>query len=333
MQVRALIYMCILNAYPLRAQLVHLIVVVARVDIARTRRGWLRSKDRLVAWHTSEPTARWGGGGGAPRPPSTHTHTHIHIHIHTHSHILIHTHTHTHTHIHIHTHSHTHTHAHITPSPSQHTRPRHILCTGVKSLLRFAYDRCPNGVSGEWNYTSSDITRQITALSHVVQRNLDVVYAVQAGFVGCWGEWHGSALQLEHNSSALAEVVGAELSVLVPPETDRQLMLRYPWDKCCGRDGQGGVLRSNASASVGLEWGVVDAATAHTAAPFARIGFDDDGFLCCGNITPGGTQGKNKQTNKKSINQSNKQTNKQTNSNNDPFVHAPSRAATVGHLT
>ncbi len=52
----------------------------------------------------------------------------------------------------------------------------------------------------------------------------------------------------------------------------------------------GGALRSPASAALGLEWGIVDASTAHSAAAFARLSFDDDGFMCCGkNQSDGGT--------------------------------------------
>lgn len=47
-------------------------------------------------------------------------------------------------------------------------------------------------------------------------------------------------------------------------------------------------------ASLGLEWGVVDRSTAHSAASYARIGFDNDAFLCCG---PTSSDGGSWQTN------------------------------------
>ena len=163
-----------------------------------------------------------------------------------------------------------------------------LRAAGVKALLRFAYDRCPNQ-SGEYNYTTSRILKHIGQLAPVVGRNVDAVYALQAGFIGCWGEWHDSRMQIEYNSSAIAEILAAELGEMLP--VDRKMTLRYPWDKCCGRDGGGGALRSPASAELGLEWGVVDASTAQSGKAFARLGYDDDGFMCCGkNQTDGGTR-------------------------------------------
>jgi hypothetical protein len=160
-----------------------------------------------------------------------------------------------------------------------------LRAAGVKALFRFAYDHCPADDRGEGNYTVARVLKHIAQLGPAMQRNADAVYVLQAGFVGCWGEWHSSRAwrehrQLEGNSSDVARIVAAGLAHLIPP--DRKMMLRYPWDKCCGRDSAGGALRSTTSAAQGLEWGTVDASTAHSAKAFARIGFDDDGFMCCG---------------------------------------------------
>jgi hypothetical protein len=170
-----------------------------------------------------------------------------------------------------------------------------LRAAGVKALFRFAYDHCPVDDQGEGNYTVERIVRHIEQLGPTMLRNADAVYVLQAGFVGCWGEWHSSRAwrehrQLEGNSSDIARIVGAELQHLIPP--DRKMMLRYPWDKCCGRDSSGGALRSANAASQGLEWGTVDASTAHSSKAYARIGFDDDGFMCCGPASnDGGTWG------------------------------------------
>ena len=91
----------------------------------------------------------------------------------------------------------------------------------------------------------------------------------QAGFIGCWGEWHGSIQRLEFNSTAVAAIVAAELKILLPSDKSvhalylikpsrlmlyafRYMMMRYGPDKCCGRDGQGGALRSAYSRSGAL---------------------------------------------------------------------------------
>ena len=66
---------------------------------------------------------------------------------------------------------------------------------------------------------------------------------------------------------------------------DRKAMLRYPFDKCCGRDDLGGALRSTVGGDPGMAWGMAAAASTTAA---SRLGYDDDGFLCCG---PNSTHG------------------------------------------
>jgi hypothetical protein len=100
------------------------------------------------------------------------------------------------------------------------------------------------------------------------------------GFFGCWGEWHDSKFKLENNSTAVSLVVAGVLQML--PD-DRKVMLRYPFDKCCGRDQLGGALR--AGVAPGMEWGM---AAARSTSAASRLGYDDDGFLCCGpNVSHG----------------------------------------------
>ncbi len=60
---------------------------------------------------------------------------------------------------------------------------------GVKSLFRFAYDRCNNGPIGENNYTAQTILGHIQQVKQRFQAEIDVVYVLQAGFLGCWGEY------------------------------------------------------------------------------------------------------------------------------------------------
>jgi hypothetical protein len=101
-----------------------------------------------------------------------------------------------------------------------------LRAAGVKALLRFAYDRCSGGPA-EGNYTSARILKHIEQLSPVVTRNVDSIYALQTGFVGCWGEFHSSKARIEYNSSAIAQIVSAELSSMLP--VDRKITMRYPW--------------------------------------------------------------------------------------------------------
>ena len=100
---------------------------------------------------------------------------------------------------------------------------------GVKSLFRFAYDRCNSGPIGEGNYTAATILGHISQLADRFQGEIDVVYALQAGFVGCWGEWHGSrnlADPFGPERKSVQAVLHAALYELLPP--DRKVTLRYP---------------------------------------------------------------------------------------------------------
>jgi hypothetical protein len=108
---------------------------------------------------------------------------------------------------------------------------RTLRSVGVKALFRFAYDHCdaPGGI-GENNYTAATILSHIQQLKARFQAEIDAVYVLQAGFVGCWGEWHGA----RHMSDPFVfplrgevqQVVQAELTELLPP--DRKMNLRYP---------------------------------------------------------------------------------------------------------
>jgi hypothetical protein len=124
---------------------------------------------------------------------------------------------------------------------------------GVKSLFRFAYDACAPSDSGKGtgNYTTDRVLKHIEQLAPIVKRNADVIMAMYAGFLGCWGEWHGSKYKLENNSSAVSMVVAGVLDML---PADRKALLRYPFDKCCGRDKLGGVLRAGVVPS--MQWAV-----------------------------------------------------------------------------
>ena len=60
-----------------------------------------------------------------------------------------------------------------------------LRAVGVKALWRFAYDRmCP----GTNRYTAESIIHHIDQLAATVAANVDVIYVLQAGFIGCWGE-------------------------------------------------------------------------------------------------------------------------------------------------
>ena len=141
---------------------------------------------------------------------------------------------------------------------------------GLEAVLRFAYERNTEGKRGP---TLDTILHHIDQLGPVVRRNADVIYVMQAGFVGAWGEWHSSTHGLEKDHTALAAIVAKVLEVL---PADRMTQVRVPKYKRW-------VLSEPAFGGHRL----VDGRSAFTPDAAARIGFNNDGFLA--GKTCGGT--------------------------------------------
>lgn len=141
---------------------------------------------------------------------------------------------------------------------------------GLKVLLRFAYEKTMDQAEGP---TKETILGHVDQLAPVVQENTDVIFVLQAGFVGAWGEWHSSAQGLENDHAALSEITLKLLEML--PE-DRMTQVRVPKYK---RWVLGDVPLKN--------YTVLNAETAYSGTPPARIGFHNDGFLAYDNC--GGT--------------------------------------------
>ena len=66
---------------------------------------------------------------------------------------------------------------------------------GTKCILRFGYsdgisDLSHPYESGPFDPTEEWVLRHITQLKPILQEYADVIFVLQAGFVGCWGEWY-----------------------------------------------------------------------------------------------------------------------------------------------
>jgi hypothetical protein len=142
---------------------------------------------------------------------------------------------------------------------------------GLKAVLRFAYEKDMDKRGGP---TLDDILAHIDQLAPIIKKNTDVIYVLQAGFVGAWGEWHSSAHNLEGDHANLASIVAKVLDVLPP---DRMTQVRVPKYKRW-------VLEKPI---LGGKHQILDEQTAHTGISASRIGFHNDGFLA--NNTCGGT--------------------------------------------
>ncbi|MFG2499082.1 DUF4874 domain-containing protein [Streptomyces sp. NPDC048441] len=92
---------------------------------------------------------------------------------------------------------------------------------GYAAVLRFVYD---DGVRENRRYTVQDIQRHIGQLAPLVTRNSDVVAVWQAGFLGTWGEWHGSHYAHETYPDAVTAIMTSLVEALPP---GMQTQVRY----------------------------------------------------------------------------------------------------------
>jgi hypothetical protein len=133
---------------------------------------------------------------------------------------------------------------------------------GLKALLRFAYEKdmgVKYGPKPKW------ILKHIDQLEPIVQKNADVIYVLQAGFIGAWGEWHSATHVPQEDCASRAAVVKRLLEIL--PE-QRMLQVRVPKYK-----------RNVLSQPIFGTFEVLSEKSAFTGRPAARIGFHNDGFL------------------------------------------------------
>ncbi len=90
---------------------------------------------------------------------------------------------------------------------------------GIKVILRFSYN---SGFTEDASL--SRILGHIGQVGPLLQRNADVIMVMQAGFIGAWGEWHGSTNDLE-NPADRGAILNAILDVL---PASRNLQVRRP---------------------------------------------------------------------------------------------------------
>ena len=130
---------------------------------------------------------------------------------------------------------------------------------GVKFLLRFAY---AGGGNPEAAPSLGRILSHMEQLTPLVRQNADVIYALQVGWIGLWGEFHDDPSGLDRDPAAVAAVLGATLDMLPPSRMTMMRCMRY-------RD----LAMRGAGDSISLDMG--------------RVGFFNDGTLA--NASDGGT--------------------------------------------
>lgn len=95
---------------------------------------------------------------------------------------------------------------------------------GKKALLRFAYETEPMGTSSS-GPTMEDMFCHMKQLKPYLEKNKDVILALQAGFIGAWGEWHSSKHRIE-NSEENKRIVLEKLCWMTPQ--NRVVQVRVP---------------------------------------------------------------------------------------------------------
>lgn len=138
---------------------------------------------------------------------------------------------------------------------------------GVKFLLRFAYESNRSSPGP----TSDRVLSHIDQLREIIHKNIDVIYVMQCGFVGLWGEWHTSVHGLESDSGKSSAILRSALEMLPSGRFTQMRRAKYK--------------KNNLEALKAFE--EISSSTAFGDKPAARIGFFNDGTLA--NSCDGGT--------------------------------------------
>lgn len=129
---------------------------------------------------------------------------------------------------------------------------------GFKCVLRFAYDW---GSKNDADLTH--VQRHIQQLKPYLESNKDVIYVLETGFVGRWGEWYYTS-HFGNKSQSLNDDRRAVVTAMLDAcPSDRFLLVRYPLIK---------------TEYIGDE-NALDATQAFSSTDRARIGHHNDAFL------------------------------------------------------
>ncbi len=142
---------------------------------------------------------------------------------------------------------------------------------GGKAIVRFAYQNSES--NKPWDATQEQVARHIEQVSPILSKNADVIYVVQAGFIGVWGEWYYTSnfhypIKTDEQYADRRKVVDALLNAL---PKDRQVELRTPAFKM-------------KMYNVGLA-DTLTIATAHNGTDLARLAGHNDCFLASSSDT------------------------------------------------
>jgi len=105
---------------------------------------------------------------------------------------------------------------------------------GMKSVLRFAYERDFNGRQAT-GPTLDQAVKQLEQLRPFLAKNKDLILVFQAGVIGAWGEWHSSVHGLENSMEAkrailkkILDVVPSDIAVQVRVPEYKNILMDEP---------------------------------------------------------------------------------------------------------
>ena len=131
---------------------------------------------------------------------------------------------------------------------------------GMKCILRFAYDE--NSGDGFQDASPATWATHLAQLKPYLQANADVIYVVQAGFLGVWGEWYYSSLGR-----------GDDIDLAVKNNLIGQLLEAVPANRCVQ-------LRTPLFKKQYLDHNnALTSAAAYKGTAQARLGHHNDAFL------------------------------------------------------
>lgn len=94
---------------------------------------------------------------------------------------------------------------------------------GAKAIVRFAYRDNNNNLDQDQEPEVAQVLKHVEQLKPILQKNEDVLFVLQAGFIGSWGEWYYTT---HFNSMQDRKTLTEALLDAVP--VSRQIQLRTP---------------------------------------------------------------------------------------------------------
>ena len=138
---------------------------------------------------------------------------------------------------------------------------------GVKCILRFAYKNGHADKDHPWDATETWVMRHIEQLKPLFTTYSDVIFVLQAGFIGSWGEWYytDNFIMSPSSTSDYAPRKRVLEALLDAMPADRQVQVRTPKFK----------MKLVGSTPLSRS-------TAHNGSNAARVGAHNDCFVASG---------------------------------------------------